>query len=57
MKSQSLRTEAIPNILSARKTSMLEKLVTVPQTDTGELVENTKVAEIIFVKELGKLIP
>ncbi len=31
--------------------------VPVPQTDTGGQVENTKVIEIIFVKELGKIAP
>ena len=32
-------------------------LVTVPQTDTGGRVENTKVNERTLVKELGKLAP
>ena len=31
--------------------------VTVPQTDTGGQVEDTKVNEETFVKELGKLTP
>ena len=31
--------------------------VPVPQTDTGGWVENTKVNEETFVKELGKLTP
>ena len=31
--------------------------VTVPQTDTGGLVENTKALERTQEKELGKLIP
>ena len=30
---------------------------TVPQTDTGGLVEYTKVDERTLVKELGKLVP
>ena len=30
---------------------------TVPQTDTGRRVEDTKVFEITIVKELGKLTP
>ena len=30
---------------------------TVPQTDTGGLVEYTEVDERTFVKELGKLVP
>ena len=30
-------------------------LMTVPQTDTGRWVENTKVLEITALKELGKL--
>lgn len=32
-------------------------LVTVPQTDTGGLVEYTKVYELSLVKEFGKLTP
>ncbi len=31
--------------------------VTVPQTDTGRRVENTKAIERTLVKELGKLVP
>jgi hypothetical protein len=34
-----------------------ELSVPVPQTDTGGWVENTKVNEKTFVKELGKLTP
>ncbi len=34
-----------------------DSLVTVPQTDTGRRVENTKVIGRTFVKELGKLAP
>ena len=32
-------------------------MVTVPQTDTGGQVENTKALERTLVKELGKLTP
>lgn len=45
MKSQRFRTAIILDILFARKASMLENLITVPQSDTGERVENTKVTE------------
>ena len=31
--------------------------VPVPITDTGGLVENTKVSELTLVKELGKIVP
>ena len=34
-----------------------EKLETVPQTDTGRQVENTKALERTLVKELGKIAP
>jgi hypothetical protein len=34
-----------------------ERLVTVPQTDSGGQVENTKALERSRVKELGKLTP
>ena len=30
---------------------------TVPQTDTGDQVENTKALERTWVKELGKMVP
>jgi len=32
-------------------------LLTVPQTDTGRQVEDTKACEITLVKELGNLTP
>jgi hypothetical protein len=32
-------------------------LVPVPRTDTGGLLENSKVSEITLVKELGKIVP
>lgn len=35
---------------------MPELVVTVPQSDTGGLVENTKVYELSHVKELGNLL-
>ncbi len=41
--------------LGPRKTSQSEYYISVPQTDTGELVEYTKVDERTFLKELGKL--
>jgi hypothetical protein len=39
------------------KASYLVMLVTVPQTDTGRLVEYTKALERTLVKELGKIAP
>jgi hypothetical protein len=38
------------------RTAMID-CVTVPQTDSGGLVENTKALERTLVKELGKLTP
>ena len=38
-----------------RKVSRVKLTVSVPQTDTGGWVENTKAYERIFVKELGKI--
>ena len=32
-------------------------LMTVPETDTGGLVENTKALERTVLKELGKMLP
>jgi hypothetical protein len=57
MKNQSLRAEMISDILLTGKASMLENQITVPQTDTGKQVEYTKVTGLLFVKELGKLVP
>ena len=39
------------------KSSYLVMNVTVPQTDTGRQVEDTKVFERTLVKELGNLTP
>ncbi len=35
----------------------LNKILPVPKTDTGRLVENTKGREITVSKELGKMTP
>jgi hypothetical protein len=40
-----------------RKTSKGATEVTVPQTDTGRWVEDTKADEITLAKELGKIAP
>ena len=40
-----------------RKSSKGVKQVTVPQTNTGRRVENTKALERTLVKELGKMVP
>ena len=40
-----------------RKTSSVNHLKPVPQTDTGGRDENLKTREITLVKELGKLTP
>ena len=37
-----------------RKSSKLQYMTTVPQTDTGDLVEKTKTNELEVLKELGK---
>ena len=39
------------------KASKLMVILTVPQTDTGGQVENTKALERTLVKELGKMVP
>ena len=39
------------------KASKLQIMTTVPQTDTGGQVENTKALERTRVKELGKMAP
>jgi hypothetical protein len=40
-----------------RKTSKGVLHVTVPQTDTGRWVEDTKAFELTLAKELGKITP
>ena len=60
-----LTRDAIPAGLTAGKSLKpcpLENplgrlLVPVPRTDTGGLLENSKVSEITHVKELGKIVP
>ena len=50
-----LKAEATEPMLSRKASS--ETCVTVPQTDTGRRVENTKGIGRTFVKELGKIDP
>ena len=44
-------------ILPRKVAGRVDRVVTVPQTDTGGQVENTKALERTLVKELGKLTP
>jgi hypothetical protein len=50
---------AAPSVagLSEQEKPLARGEMTVPQTDTGGLVEHTKVDERTSVKELGKLVP
>jgi hypothetical protein len=50
------KTEVIDALLP-RKSSLLQLMVTVPQTNTGGQGENPKALERTRVKELGKLTP
>jgi hypothetical protein len=43
--------------LPRKAANCVEDLMTVPQTDSGGQVENTKALERTQVKELGKLTP
>ena len=43
--------------LPRKAADRVENNMTVPQTDSGGQVENTKALERTLVKELGKLIP
>ena len=54
---EGLRTEAIDPILPRKAAYCVERSATVPQTDSGGQVENTKALERTQVKELGKLTP
>ena len=55
--SGSLRVETKPIDSGAEKSRLGTKRSTVPQTDTGRQVEDTKVFERTIVKELGNLTP
>ena len=52
-----LRHEVIDPMLPRKAAGCVDGLVTVPQTDSGGQVENTKALERTLVKELGKLTP
>ena len=54
---EDLRVEVIDPILPRKAADRVERLLTVPQTDSGGQVENTKALERTLVKELGKLTP
>ncbi len=43
--------------LPRKAAGCVDRLVTVPETDSGGLVEKTKALERTLVKELGKLTP
>jgi hypothetical protein len=47
----------VANAMLPGKASKLMITLTVPQTDTGGQVENTKALERTRVKELGKIVP
>jgi hypothetical protein len=52
---EGLRAEVIDPILPRKAAGCVDILLTVPQTDSGGQVENTKALERTLVKELGKL--
>ena len=47
----------VTDAMLPRKTSKLQVLQTVPQTDTGRQGENPKALERTWVKELGNMAP
>jgi hypothetical protein len=47
----------IDPMLPRKAAGCVDRLVTVPQTDSGGQVENTEALERTLVKELGKLTP
>jgi hypothetical protein len=49
--------DEVADALLPGKASKLMIILTVPQTDTGGQVENTKALERTRVKELGKIVP
>ncbi len=52
-----LRDEVGDPMLPRKAAGHVDSIATVPQTDSGGLVENTKALERTLVKELGKLTP
>ena len=52
-----IRAEVIDPMLPRKSAGRVDRLVTVPETDPGGQVENTKALERTRVKELGKLTP
>ena len=50
-------SKVVDPILPRKVAYYVEIMVTVPQTDSGGWVENTKALERTRVKELGKLTP
>ena len=52
-----LEAEAIDPWLPRKAAGCVDRLVTVPETDSGGRVEYTKAFERTQVKELGKLTP
>ncbi len=57
MTSDSFGFREVIDPMLPRKASKGVRQVTVPQTNTGRRVENTKALERTRVKELGKLTP
>ena len=51
------KVREITNALLPRKVTKVRCYETVPETDTGGQVENTKARERTLVKELGKMTP
>ena len=51
------QSEELADSTLPRKTSMEVSWMTVPQTDTGRWVEDTKASELTLAKELGKMAP
>ena len=54
---ESLKGRKVVDSMLPGKSSYTFTLATVPQTDTGRLVEYTKALERTLVKELGKIAP
>ena len=52
-----IKSGEVANPPLPRKTSKVNRYVTVPQTDTGRRGENPKALEKTLAKELGKLAP
>ena len=57
MSTSSYGSEVVDVMLPRKALHSVKQQLPVPKTDTGGVVENTKVREVTLSKELGKIAP